>query len=544
MAASNVMSPISRADFGEEFIFGSASSAYQMEGAAAEGGRGPSIWDTFTEQTPDKVMDGSNGNVAINQYYLYKEDVKLMKKIGLDAYRFSISWPRVLPGGRLSAGVNKAGIDYYNNLINELLANDIKPFVTLFHWDVPQALEDEYGGFLNRKIVNDFREFAELCFWEFGDRVKNWITLNEPWSFAFGGYTTGAYAPGRGAATPEHMKDAIPKHRCHCLHQVGDCQAGDPGTEPYLVAHHLLLAHAEAVKLYREYFQAQGGKIGITLVSQWWEPLNDTPEDKEALERAADFMFGWFMSPVTFGDYPKRMRDIVKSRLPKFSEEESESLRKSYDFLGLNYYTSQYVTDASGTKSDLVSYVTDQQVKTQVVGPDGKTEIGPQAGSSWLYIYPIGIYKVLKYIKSHYDDPIIYITENGVDELNDLKVTVSKGRADKIRIKYHHDHLEYVKQAMDVDKVKVKGYFIWSLLDNFEWAEGFAVRFGIIHVNYKDGYARYPKESAIWFMKFLNKSIGNEPSQPTKPTKRALSNGDLEANSNVEEIPKKKVLKF
>ncbi|KAL3510483.1 hypothetical protein ACH5RR_029884 [Cinchona calisaya] len=543
MAASNVTSQISRADFGEEFIFGSASSAYQMEGAAAEGGRGQSIWDTFTEQSPEKVTDGSNGNVAVDQYHLYKEDVKMMKKIGLDAYRLSISWPRVLPGGRLSAGVNKEGIEYYNNLINELLANDIQPFVTLFHWDVPQALEDEYGGFLNRKILNDFREFAELCFWEFGDRVKNWITLNEPWSFAFGGYTTGAFAPGRGASTPEHIKDAIPKHRWHCT-QAGDCEEGDPGTEPYLVAHHLLLAHAEVVKLYRESFEAQGGKIGITLVSQWWEPLNDTPQDKEALERAVDFMLGWFMSPITYGDYPKRMRDIVQSRLPKFSEEESSNLRKSFDFLGLNYYTSQYVTDASGTKSELLSYVTDQQVKTQAVGPDGKTEIGPKAGSSWLYIYPVGIYKLLKYVKTRYEDPIIYITENGVNEVNDVKLTVSKARVDKIRIKYHHDHLAYVKQAMDVDEVKVQGYFIWSLLDNFEWSEGFTVRFGIIHVNYKDGYARYPKDSALWFMNFLKRNGATELPRPTKPTKRALDNGGLKSNTVTEENPKKKVLKI
>ncbi|CDP15636.1 unnamed protein product [Coffea canephora] len=520
-AKSNVTNDLSRADFGEDFIFGSASAAYQMEGAAEEGGRGPSIWDKFTEQRPDKVVDGSNGNVAIDQYHRYKEDVQMMKKIGLDAYRFSISWSRVLPGGRLNAGVNKEGIQYYNNLIDELLANGIKPFVTLFHWDVPQTLEDEYGGFLCRRIVDDFREFAELCFWEFGDRVKHWITLNEPWTFAYNGYTTGAHAPGRGVSTAEHIKEGNTGHRCNHLFS-GNSVDGNPGTEPYLVAHHLLLAHAEAVKVYRETFKGQEGKIGITLVSQWWEPLNDTPQDKEAVERAADFMFGWFMSPITY--------------------EESQNLKGSFDFLGLNYYTSIYASDASGTKSELLSYVNDQQVKTQskflefsTVGPDGKTDIGPRAGSAWLYIYPLGIYKLLQYVKTHYNSPLIYITENGVDEVNDPGLTVSEARIDKTRIKYHHDHLAYVKQAMDVDKVNVKGYFIWSLLDNFEWSEGYTARFGIIHVNFKDRNARYPKKSALWFMNFLAKSNLS----PKKTTKRVLDNGGLADLEN----PKKKILK-
>ncbi|XP_071909819.1 raucaffricine-O-beta-D-glucosidase-like [Coffea arabica] len=531
-AKCNVTSDLSRADFGGDFIFGSASSAYQMEGAAEEDGLDPSIWDKFTEQRPDKVVDGSNGNVAIDQYHRYKEDVQMMKKIGLDAYRFSISWPRVLPGGRLSAGVNKEGIQYYNNLIDELLANGIKSFVTLFYWDVPQTLEDEYGCFLCRRIVDDFREFVELCFWEFSDRVKHWITVNEPWTFAYNGYTTGGHALSRGVSIAEHIKEGNTGCRCNCLFS-GIPLDGNPGTEPYLVAHHSLLAHAKAVKVYREYF-----KIGITLVSQWWEPLNDTPPDKEAVERAADFMFGWFMSPITYGDYPKRMRDIVKSRLPKFSKEESQNLKGSFDFLGLNYYTSIYASDASGTKSELLSYVNDQQVKTQTVGLDGKTDIGPRAGSTWLYIYPLGIYKLLQYVKTHYNSPLIYITANGVDEIND-GLTVSRARIDKTKIKYHQGHLACVKQAMDVDKVDVKGYLIWSLLDNFEWSEGSTARFGIIHVNFKDRNARYPKESGLWFMNFLAKSNAVNHPSPTKTIKRALENGGLVD----QEKPRKKILK-
>lgn len=543
MAASTVITnEISRSDFKEDFVFGAATAAFQVEGAAAEDGRAPSIWDTFTVQKPTNVKDGSNANVAVNQYHLYRDDVKTMKKIGLDAYRFSISWPRVLPGGRLSAGVNKEGIQYYNNLINELLVNGIEPYVTLFHWDVPQALENEYGGFLSRNIVNDFREFADLCFWEFGDRVKNWITLNEPWTFAVLGYAGGGTAPGRGVVnSTEHVKDDVPKHRCHCPHADDACEDGNPGTEPYIVTHNLILAHAEAVKLYRDTYKCQGGKIGITLVSQWWEPLNNTPQDREAVDRMADFMFGWYMSPITYGEYPERMREIVKSRLPTFSKEESQNLKMSYDFVGVNYYTGRFATDISGDPISVVSYNTDMMVKTQVKGADGNL-IGPMAGSDWLYIYPLGIYKLLKYIKARYNDPIMYITENGYDELNDPKLTVSQARKDEGRIKYHHDHLKYVKQAID-EKVRVQGYFIWSFIDNYEWQEGYTVRYGIIYVDYKNHYARYPKLSALWFMNFLNKADGANQSQQISGTKRpVLDNGEYGNEPTSQRAPKRKAI--
>ncbi|KAL6311869.1 hypothetical protein AAG906_021566 [Vitis piasezkii] len=207
----------SRRSFPPGFVFGAASSAYQYEGAAHEGGKGRSIWDTFTAKHPEKISDGSTGN----------EDIKLLKFIGMDAMRFSISWSRVLP-------MNKEGVKFYNNVINELLANGLKPFVTLFHWDLPQALEDEYGGFLSRKIVDDYRDYVDFCFKQFGDRVKHWITLNEPYVFNYYGYSTGTYAPGR------------------CSNYSGTCASGNSATEPYIVAHNLLLSHAAGVKLYKE----------------------------------------------------------------------------------------------------------------------------------------------------------------------------------------------------------------------------------------------------------------------------------------------------
>ncbi|KAK3205082.1 hypothetical protein Dsin_019128 [Dipteronia sinensis] len=352
---------LNRSSFPPGFIFGTASSAYQYEGAANEGGRGPSLWDTFTHRYPDKIKDGSNGDVAIDSYNRYKEDVGIMKEMNLDAYRFSISWSRILPDGKLSRGVNKEGVRYYNNLINELLSKGIQPFVTLFHWDTPQALEDEYGGFLSPLIVEDFRDYAEVCFKAFGNRVKHWITLNEPWSYSIGGYAAALLAPGR------------------CSEWQGlNCTGGDSATEPYLVSHHQLLAHATAVQLYKNKYQiSQKGIIGITLVTSWMVPLSSARHHQNAAQRALDFMLGWFMDPLTNGDYPHTMKSLVGSRLPKFSEEESNMIKGSFDFLGLNYYTANYVAYAPQFRSGNKSYVTDSLVNLLTarngipIGPKG-----------------------------------------------------------------------------------------------------------------------------------------------------------------------------
>ncbi|KAK8601933.1 hypothetical protein V6N12_051755 [Hibiscus sabdariffa] len=290
-----------------------------------------------------KISDGSNGDVAVDSYHRYKEDVGIMKEMGLDAYRFSMSWSRILPNGKLSGGVNKEGVRYYNNLINELLANGIQPFVTLFHWDLPQALEDEYGGFLSPLIVNDFRDYAEVCFKEFGDRVKHWTTLNEPWSYAYGGYVAGFLAPGR----------------CSDWQNL-NCTGGDSGVEPYLVAHHLLLAHAVSVQLYRQNYQTtQKGMIGITIGANWLVPVSKAKHQQNAASRAMDSMFGWFMDPIAFGNYPHTMQSLVGNRLPRFTKMQTEILKGSFDFLGLNYYTANYAAYAPKLTAGKPSYLTD-----------------------------------------------------------------------------------------------------------------------------------------------------------------------------------------
>ncbi|CAL0323878.1 unnamed protein product [Lupinus luteus] len=481
---NDVSTSINRNSFPEGFVFGTASASYQYEGAADVDGRGPSIWDSFTHNYPDKIQDRSNGDIAVDQYHRYKEDVNIMKDMNMDAYRFSISWSRILPKGKISGGVNKEGINYYNNLINEVLAKGLQPFVTIFHWDLPQALEEEYGGFLSPSIVNDFEDYAELCFKEFGDRVKHWITLNEPWTFSQNGYALGVFAPGRCSAW-----------------QNQNCTGGDSATEPYIVSHHMLLAHAAAVNVYRTKYQtSQKGLIGITLIADWFLPLTDTKLDQQAAQRALDFMFGWYMEPLTKGSYPKSMQSLVKNRLPKFSSDQIKLLIGSFDFIGLNYYTSSYAANAPPSSGLRPNYLTDSHVN--LLNERNGTSIGPTAASFWLYVYPRGILDVLLYIKHKYNNPVIYITENGVDELDDPNLSLEEALNDTYRIDYHYQHLYYLQIAIK-NGVNVKGYFTWSLMDNFNWDSGYTMRFGIYFVDYKNGLKRHPKLSAHWFKNSL-----------------------------------------
>ncbi|XP_044489176.1 beta-glucosidase 12-like [Mangifera indica] len=485
-AAEHIYTPFNRSSFPKDFIFGTASAAYQYEGAVNIDGRGPSIWDTFTHKYPEGITDRSNGDVADDFYHLYKEDVKIMKEMNTDAFRFSISWSRILPRGKISGGVSKEGINFYNNLIDELLSNGLQPFVTIFYWDLPQALEDEYGGFLSPQIVDDFRDFAELCFKEFGDRVKHWITLNEPLTFTSTGYDTGIYAPGR------------------CSKWVNAaCQAGNSATEPYIVGHHLLLSHAAAVKLYKQKYQViQKGKIGITLVTSWIVPSSEKKSDIEAAYRALDFTFGWYMNPIIYGDYPFSMRNIVRQRLPKFTREQSDMVKGSFDFIGINYYTADYAANIPVANTVNISYSTDS-LASLTTSRNGIL-IGPQAASSWLHVYPRGLRDLLLYVKEKYNNPLVYITENGIDEFNNASLPLEQALKDPVRIDYYHRHLLFLERAIK-EGANVKGYFAWSLLDNFEWSSGYTVRFGINFVDYENGNKRYPKQSAIWFRNFLQK---------------------------------------
>ncbi|KAE8818589.1 Beta-glucosidase 12 [Hordeum vulgare] len=449
--------PISRRSFPNGFVFGTASSSYQYEGGAMEGGRGSSIWDNFTHQHP-----GINGDVAVDSYHLYKEDVRLMKDMGMDAYRFSISWTRILPDGTLRGGVNREGIKYYNNLIDELLSKGLQPFVTLFHWDSPQGLEDKYGGFLSPNIINDYKDFAEVCFREFGDRVKHWITLNEPSNFCNSGYAMGVSAPGRCSPW-----------------EKANCSAGDSGREPYTVCHHQILSHAAAARSYtQKYKRVQKGEIGITLVSNWFTPLSGSKSSVAATRRAIEFMVGWFLDPLSRGDYPRSMKVLVRNRLPQFTKKQSELVKGAFDFIGINYYTTNYAGSLPPSNVMRKSYSTDAQAN--LTGVRNGVPIGPQAASPWLYVYP-----------------------QGIDEANNKSLPLHESLNDDARIDYHHRHLDALLSAIR-DGANVKGYFAWSLLDDFEWSSGYTVRFGLHFVDYDHGLKRYPKRSAGWFKKFLN----------------------------------------
>ncbi|RWW28041.1 hypothetical protein GW17_00007502 [Ensete ventricosum] len=406
-----------------------------------------------------------------------------MRNMGMDSYRFSISWSRILPKGTVEGGINQEGIDYYNDLINELLDNGIKPYVTLFHWDVPQALEDAYGGFLSSNIVNDFKNFAGVCFQEFGDRVKHWITLNEPWSFSSMGYSLGKHAPGR------------------CSQLLG-CPVGDSLTEPYIVTHNLILAHAAAANLYKKEFKAsQKGEVGITLVSMWFEPHSTSYQDIEAANRAIDFMLGWYMDPLVYGDYPFIMRALVGDRLPYFTQEEVDMIKGSYDFIGLNYYTSRYAknTPISPNNTPILS-ITDSYAE-QLDSKNG-VPIGELQGT-WINVYPHGMKDLLLHMKRRYRNPKVYITENGTCEVDNPELTLEEALDDQFRTDYLSVHLAEIRQAIR-QGVRVKGYFAWSLTDNFEWDQGFTQRFGLTYIDYDNNLNRHLKSSAHWYTRFLH----------------------------------------
>ncbi|CAN1780893.1 Beta-glucosidase 27 [Linum perenne] len=265
-----------------------------------------------------------------------------MVYMNVDAYRFSISWPRVIPSGRRSDGTSKKGIAFYHRLLDVLIENKIDPYVTIWHWDTPQLLEAEYGGFLSRNIVKDYVDYCDLLFEEYGSKVKKWITLNEPMGTTGKSYDEGVFAPG------------------HCSPWINRaCRVGDSSTEPYIVAHNLLLAHSAAYHLYKSKYKNLTAEIGVTYVTHWFVPYSNATKDVDAAQRALDWMYGWFMDPITFGNYPRTMADLLGSRLPKFTEEESRLLRKSYDFLGLNYYTAYYVKHNENFDKFHLRYATD-----------------------------------------------------------------------------------------------------------------------------------------------------------------------------------------
>ncbi|KAK2644434.1 hypothetical protein Ddye_019629 [Dipteronia dyeriana] len=460
------------------FLFGTASSSYQFEGAYLSECKGLSNWDVFSHK-PGKIIDGSNGDVAVDHYHRYLEDIILMESLGVNSYRFSISWSRILPKGRFG-DVNIAGINYYNKLIDALLLRGILPFVTLTHFDSPQEIEDRYGAWLDPKSQEDFGYFADICFKYFGDRVKYWSTFNEPNFQAILGYRTGAHPPSR------------------CSGMFGNCSKGDSEKEPFVVAHNIILSHATAVHIYRTKYQKdQGGSIGIVLHAMWFEPVSNSTADKLAVERAQSFIMNWFLDPIIYGNYPEEMKRILGSTLPEFTSNDMEKLKKGLDFIGINHYTSYYVQDCISSTCGPGRGVT----KTE--GFYQQSSIGESTEINWQNVYPHGMEMIVNYMKERYNNIPMFITENGYGEISAPSSTTEALLHDVKRVEYMADYLEALLRAVR-DGADVRGYFAWSLLDNFEWVFGYTVRFGLHHVDYAT-LRRTPKLSAIWYKQFIAK---------------------------------------
>ncbi|XP_049837068.1 myrosinase 1-like isoform X1 [Schistocerca gregaria] len=439
--------------FPDDFLFGAATAAYQIEGAWNEDGKGENIQDYLFHNHPEYTT-GDTGDVACDSYHKYKEDVQMLKALNANVYRFSISWARVLPTGDVDV-INQPGIDYYNNLINELLANGIQPMVTMYHWDLPQALQ-YLGGWPNELLADYFVQYARILFENFGDRVKWWVTFNEPATFVHGN-TDVRMAPSQPAKG------------------IGD----------YLAAHTIIKAHARVWHLYDEQFRAsQNGSVGITLNMNGLEPMTNSTEDIEASERARQFQLGLYAHPIytQSGDYPAVVRQQVdgnseaegrpRSRLPTFTQEEVEYIRGSADFFSINHYSTTFVTP--GITGDSPSKKRDMAVIT----------------TSGEHL-PWGFRSQLNWIANEYPGYPIIITENGLYN--------SGGRNDTDRIEYFNGYLGAVLEAINIDGVPIIGYTAYGLMDNLEFNSGFTLKSGLYEVDFSSpNRTRTPKASAFF----------------------------------------------
>ncbi|MCJ1253642.1 hypothetical protein MMC24_001454 [Lignoscripta atroalba] len=458
-----------------DFLWGFATASYQIEGGANEDGRGPSIWDAFCK-IPGKIADGSSGDVACDSYHHIDEDIALLKQTGAKAYRFSLSWSRVIPLGGRNDPVNEKGLQYYVKLVDGLLAAGIVPMVTLFHWDLPDNLDKRYGGLLNKaEFVADYTNYARVVFKAMGSKVKHWITFNEPWCSSILGYSTGLFAPGH---TSDRAKSPV----------------GDSSREPWIVGHHLLVAHGSAVKVYREEFKAKdGGEIGITLNGDWVEPWDsEDPEDVEACTRKLEFSICWFADPIYHGHYPASMVSQLGDRLPSWSDEDIALVKGSNDFYGMNHYCANYIRHRTGTPEpeDFLG-----NLETLFENKEGKV-IGPETQSFWLKPYPLGFRRLLGWLSERYGHPKIYVTENGTSIKGENDLPAEQIVNDDFRLEYFRDYINAMADAVKEDGVDCRAYMAWSLMDNFEWAEGYETRFGVTYVDYEGGQKRTPKKSA------------------------------------------------
>jgi len=420
--------------FPPDFVWGTATSAYQIEGSPTADGAGRNIWHRFSH-TPGNTWLDQTGDVACDHYRRYKDDVAIMAELGANAYRFSIAWARIFPQG--TGTVNKKGIDFYSRLVDELLKRGIKPNATLYHWDLPEVLDDR-GGWLNPDIAKWFGDYATTMFEALGDRVEMWSTLNEPWVVTDGGYLSGVLAPGHSNLF-----------------------------EAPIATHNLLRSHGTAVERFRASEASKKGKIGITVNLEPKYPASDSAEDLAATRRADAYMNRQFLDPVFLGRYPEEMREIFGEAWPEWSAEDMRLIKQPIDFLGVNYYTrkvERYHPDFLPLKTKHVPQPDQIQTETH-----------------W-EVYPEALTKVLLWVTERYGKPAVYITENGA-AFYDPPHTIDGKIEDPLRVEYFRQHLRAAHEAMERG-VNLKGYYAWSLFDNYEWSLGYSKRFGIVHVDY------------------------------------------------------------
>lgn len=443
--------------FPGDFVWGAATAAYQIEGAVSEDGRSESIWDRFSH-TSGKTVNGETGDVACDHYHRWQSDIQLMQTLGMNAYRFSVAWPRILPDGR--GRVNEAGLAFYDRLVDGLLDAGIVPWVTLYHWDLPQVLEDA-GGWTNRATAEAFAEYADVLSRRLGDRVKHWITLNEPWCSAFLGYQHGVHAPGH-----TNLAEAV--------------QA----------SHTLLLGHGLAVPVLRR--NSPGAKVGITLNLTHAYPASDSAADRAAAHRVDGYLNRWWLDPLYGrGGYPQDMLALYGDAAPKTEAADFEAIAAPTDFLGINFYTPSFVRD----DPDNPFLQTSDQ-------PPPNLEY---TAMEWA-VYPQGLTDLLQKVDRDYPVGELYITENGAAYPDEPPQTIDgvSRVADQQRTSYYTKHLAAAYNAIEAG-VPLKGYFAWSLMDNFEWAFGYTKRFGIVYVDYAT-QQRVIKDSGHWYSRLIRRS--------------------------------------
>ncbi|MDS0526237.1 GH1 family beta-glucosidase [Clostridium sp. SHJSY1] len=457
--------------FPKDFLFGAASAAYQVEGAWNEDGKGVSNWDVFSK-IPGKTFEGTNGDVAVDHYHRYKEDVKLMAEMGLESYRFSVSWPRVMPNG--DGEVNQKGLDFYNNLIDECLKYGIVPFVTLYHWDMPQVLEEK-GGWTNKATIDAFVKYAETCFKAFGDRVKHWITFNETIVFCKSGYMSAAHPPA--------IENDQKKY--------------------FQATHNVFVAHAKSVEIYKKL--KQYGEIGITHVFNPAFSIDDSEENIDAAKHANYFELYWYYDPILKGKYPEYVSNLLKERdaFPDMTEEELDILKRnadSNDFIGLNYYQPMRVAknyDINSTeKQDPTGAAGgvyfDRYFRSVVMEDKKYTKWGWE-------ISPDAFVDGVKMLKERYGDVKLYVTENG---LGDIDQIIEDEIMDVPRAKFIEEHLRAVKTAIS-EGINLKGYYAWSVIDLLSWLNGYKKQYGFIYVDHKNNLERKKKYSYHWYKKVI-----------------------------------------